>query len=92
MIRLDHDTTNNGERYFSDSTNIFGDGDGDIAEIRNRQSWKQIGHWISDSTSSSSTNNSQQQQPSLEFGKVSRNNETNEYVPSRMDLYGNKIG
>jgi len=54
MIRLD-----NGQ-YFSDPANNYGEGQGDINEVRNRQKWRQIGLW-----SSGSMNDP------LEFGHVS---------------------
>lgn len=53
MERLD------GEKgYFSDPAANYGEGKGDIKEIRNRQQWKEVGFWISDDV--------------LEFGKLTK--------------------
>ncbi|KAG7358122.1 phosphonate monoester hydrolase [Nitzschia inconspicua] len=54
MERLDGES-----HYFSDPTANHGGSAGDIPEIRNRQRWKQIGFWVSDS--------------SIDFGRISWN-------------------
>jgi hypothetical protein len=36
--------------YFSDPAANFGEGSGDMNEIRTRQSWPQLGLWVSDAT------------------------------------------
>mmetsp|Transcript_3482 Transcript_3482/g.8276 ORF Transcript_3482/g.8276 Transcript_3482/m.8276 type:complete len:1163 (-) Transcript_3482:200-3688(-) len=43
MKRLD-----GADRYFSDPGNNYFEGDGDITEIWRRQSWNEIGFWVSD--------------------------------------------
>jgi hypothetical protein len=55
--------------YYSNPAANFEEGSGDMNEIRNRQSWRQIGFWVSDST--------------MEFGKVGWNGQDyvrNEYL------------
>merc|ERR1712238_492072 len=48
MVRLDGGGNNDqNTRYFSDPANNFGEGNGDINEIRQRQRWTQIGLWVS---------------------------------------------
>jgi arylsulfatase A-like enzyme len=59
MERLDGGVSGN-EAYFSDPANNYHDNAGDIKEIRNRQKWKNVGLWSSNS----------EDQP-LEFGQVS---------------------
>jgi hypothetical protein len=51
------------EGYYSDPQANYGEGTGDINEVRARQSWKQVGFWTSGSTSSSNLGG-------LEFGRV----------------------
>jgi hypothetical protein len=36
------------QRYYSDPTNNYDEGDGDITEIQNRQKWKDIDFWVGD--------------------------------------------
>ena len=48
MIRHNNNNNESNENYFSDPLSNFGQGTGDINEIRTRQSWKQIGFWVSD--------------------------------------------
>jgi hypothetical protein len=45
MTRLDEGV--NGTRYYSDPASNYGEGQGDIFEVRERQQWKQIGLWTS---------------------------------------------
>ncbi|KAL3923585.1 MAG: hypothetical protein SGILL_001573 [Bacillariaceae sp.] len=58
-LLIDWMTRLNGQKgYFSDPAANYGQGEGDITEVRQRQKWGQIGFWISDNV--------------LYFGKPSR--------------------
>mmetsp|Transcript_9996 Transcript_9996/g.11096 ORF Transcript_9996/g.11096 Transcript_9996/m.11096 type:complete len:1027 (+) Transcript_9996:680-3760(+) len=74
MLRLDGGGGNDDTRYFSDPANNFGEGNGDINEIRQRQRWTQIGLWVSHGNSNKNINdaeNTKNNDNPLEFGKVS---------------------
>ena len=79
MIRLDGGGNNDqNTRYFSDPANNFGEGNGDINEIRQRQRWTQIGLWVSHGNTNNNNNdeNTNTNDNPLEFGKVSRTTTT----------------
>merc|ERR1712238_258439 len=74
MIRLDGGGNNDqNTRYFSDPANNFGEGNGDINEIRQRQRWTQIGLWVSHGKTNNNNDeeNTNTNNNPLEFGKVS---------------------
>merc|ERR1712238_601807 len=74
MVRLDGGGNNDqNTRYFSDPANNFGEGNGDINEIRQRQRWTQIGLWVSHGNTNNNNNdeNTNTNDNPLEFGKVS---------------------
>jgi hypothetical protein len=43
MERMDGDVG-----YYSDPAGNFGEGDGDITEVRNRQTWRVLDFWVGD--------------------------------------------
>jgi hypothetical protein len=73
MIRLDGDGEN---RYFSDPANNYFEGDGDIVEVGRRQSWRQIGFWVSDTV--------------LKFGRVALDDD-NRYVRHEWIYMGTRM-
>jgi hypothetical protein len=63
--------------YYSDPAANFGEGSGDISEIRNRQSWRPVGFWVSDAT--------------LQFGKVGWDSAHEYYVRNEYLYLGTRL-
>jgi hypothetical protein len=72
MKRLDGE-----KRYFSDPANNFFEGEGDIIEIWKRQSWREIGFWVSDTA--------------LKFGRMAWDETKKRYIRHEWMYMGTRL-